>query len=61
MVELAKLTVEQPSPVSVLDAFYVEDTPSPVKKKPSAFNGTYTSLIIIIYGTRTIFLITLTN
>ncbi|MFS7948016.1 putative protein LONGIFOLIA [Helianthus anomalus] len=38
MVELAKLTVDQASPVSVLDAFYVEDTPSPVKKKPNAFN-----------------------
>ncbi|KAI3777012.1 hypothetical protein L1987_46805 [Smallanthus sonchifolius] len=38
MVELAKLTMEQASPVSVLDAFYVEDMPSPVKKKPAAFN-----------------------
>ncbi|KAM0039949.1 putative protein LONGIFOLIA [Helianthus debilis subsp. tardiflorus] len=37
-VDLAKLTVDQASPVSVLDAFYVEDTPSPVKKKPNAFN-----------------------
>ncbi|KAI3762003.1 hypothetical protein L1987_52426 [Smallanthus sonchifolius] len=38
MVELVKLTTEQASPVSVLDAFYVEDMPSPVKKKPNAFN-----------------------
>ncbi|KAL8199404.1 hypothetical protein R6Q57_012972 [Mikania cordata] len=37
-VELAKLTMEQASPVSVLDAFYVEDIPSPVKKKADAFN-----------------------
>nr|XP_043618119.1 protein LONGIFOLIA 1-like [Erigeron canadensis] len=37
-VELTKLTVEQPSPVSVLDAFYIEDAPSPIKKKSSAFN-----------------------
>ncbi|KAI7742747.1 hypothetical protein M8C21_022025 [Ambrosia artemisiifolia] len=35
--ELAKLTMDQASPVSVLDAFYVEDTPSPVKKKPNTF------------------------
>ncbi|KAD3640985.1 hypothetical protein E3N88_30208 [Mikania micrantha] len=28
-----KQMVEQPSPVSVLDAFYTEDAPSPVKKK----------------------------
>ncbi|XP_076950516.1 uncharacterized protein LOC143623510 [Bidens hawaiensis] len=37
MVELAKLTTDQTSPVSVLDVFNVEDTPSPVKKKPNAF------------------------
>ncbi|KAL8234053.1 hypothetical protein R6Q59_020153 [Mikania micrantha] len=37
-VELAKLTMEQASPVSVFDAFYVEDIPSPVKKKADAFN-----------------------
>lgn len=37
-VDLAKLTTEQASPVSVLDAFYVEDIPSPVKKKQNAFN-----------------------
>ncbi|XP_071710097.1 protein LONGIFOLIA 1-like [Rutidosis leptorrhynchoides] len=36
-VELAKLTVEQQSPVSVLDAFYTEEALSPVKKKPSLF------------------------
>ncbi|GJS10558.1 longifolia 1/2 [Tanacetum coccineum] len=29
----AKHTMEQPSPVSVLDAFYTEESPSPVKKK----------------------------
>ncbi|KAI7744778.1 hypothetical protein M8C21_005134, partial [Ambrosia artemisiifolia] len=32
-----KPMAEQPSPVSVLDAFYTEDTPSPVKKKSYAF------------------------
>ncbi|XP_076936754.1 protein LONGIFOLIA 1-like [Bidens hawaiensis] len=37
-VDHAKHTMEQPSPVSVLDAFYTEDTPSPVKKKFNAFN-----------------------
>ncbi|CAI9263049.1 unnamed protein product [Lactuca saligna] len=37
-VELPKLTVEQPSPVSVLDVFYTEDTPSPINKKDTAFN-----------------------
>ncbi|KAD7479498.1 hypothetical protein E3N88_02634 [Mikania micrantha] len=36
-VDHAKHTMEQPSPVSVLDAFYTEDTPSPVKKKSNAF------------------------
>lgn len=41
MAELAMATIEQPSPVSVLDAtFYIEDSPSPVKKKISiAFGG----------------------
>ncbi|CAN4082701.1 unnamed protein product [Withania somnifera] len=35
---LAISTIEQPSPVSVLDAtFYEEDSPSPVKKKTTAF------------------------
>ncbi|KVH48444.1 protein LONGIFOLIA 2-like [Cynara cardunculus var. scolymus] len=38
MADHAKHTMEQPSPVSVLDAFYTEDTPSPVKKKSNAFN-----------------------
>ncbi|KAF5769914.1 putative protein LONGIFOLIA [Helianthus annuus] len=37
-VDHAKHTIEQPSPVSVLDAFYTEETPSPVKKKSIAFN-----------------------
>lgn len=37
MTELAMLTMEQPSPVSVLDAFYTEDTPSPIKKKSYGF------------------------
>ncbi|XP_076896718.1 uncharacterized protein LOC143549796 [Bidens hawaiensis] len=37
MVELAKLTTDQSSPVLVLDVFNVEDTLSPVKKKPNAF------------------------
>lgn len=41
MVDHAKHTMEQPSPVSVLDAFYTEDPPSPVKKKSNAFNGTF--------------------
>ncbi|KAD0157047.1 hypothetical protein E3N88_44708 [Mikania micrantha] len=36
---LAKLSVEQESPVSVLDAFYIEDTPSPIKNKPNVFNN----------------------
>ncbi|GJV47333.1 longifolia 1-like protein [Tanacetum coccineum] len=44
-VELPRLTVEQPSPVSVLDAFYVEDTPSPVKNKPHAYNEYETSQV----------------
>ncbi|KAF5791961.1 putative protein LONGIFOLIA [Helianthus annuus] len=35
MVKLAKLSVEQPSPDSVLDAFFIEDTPSPIKNKPN--------------------------
>ncbi|KAK1364124.1 Protein LONGIFOLIA like [Heracleum sosnowskyi] len=36
--ELATITLEQPSPVSVLDiSFYEEDFPSPVKKRLSAF------------------------
>ncbi|KAK9067175.1 hypothetical protein SSX86_014500 [Deinandra increscens subsp. villosa] len=39
IVELAKLSVEQPSPVSVLDAFYAEEIPSPIKNKPNAFNN----------------------
>ncbi|CAI9272616.1 unnamed protein product [Lactuca saligna] len=38
MVDHAKHTMEQPSPVSVLDAFYTEDPPSPVKKKSNSFN-----------------------
>lgn len=38
MAELAISTIEQPSPVSVLDStFYEEDSPSPVKKKMTAF------------------------
>ncbi|KAJ8567138.1 hypothetical protein K7X08_019346 [Anisodus acutangulus] len=38
MAELAISTIEQPSPVSVLDStFYEEDSPSPVKKKTIAF------------------------
>ena len=39
-VEFSRLTMEQLSPVFVLDAFYVEDTPSPGKYKLYAFNGT---------------------
>ncbi|KAK4409822.1 protein LONGIFOLIA 2 [Sesamum angolense] len=36
--ELAATMMEQPSPVSVLDAtFYSEDSPSPVKKRTTAF------------------------
>ncbi|KAI3500671.1 hypothetical protein L1887_36495 [Cichorium endivia] len=39
IIELPKLTIEQqPSPVSVLDVFNTEDTPSPLKKKHIAFN-----------------------
>ncbi|GJX90971.1 reverse transcriptase domain-containing protein [Tanacetum coccineum] len=37
-VELSRLVVEQPGTVYVLDAFYIEDTPSPVKNKLYAFN-----------------------
>ncbi|XP_071735103.1 protein LONGIFOLIA 1-like [Rutidosis leptorrhynchoides] len=37
-VDHTKHTTEQPSPVSVLDVFYTEDTPSPVKKKSFAFS-----------------------
>ncbi|XP_076954379.1 protein LONGIFOLIA 1-like [Bidens hawaiensis] len=37
-VDHAKHTIEQPSPVSVLDAVYTEETPSPIKKKVNAFN-----------------------
>nr|GEZ73091.1 protein longifolia 1-like [Tanacetum cinerariifolium] len=44
-VELPRLTMEQPSPVSVLDAFYIEDTPSPVKNKPYAYNEYETSQV----------------
>ncbi|XP_023770799.1 protein LONGIFOLIA 1 isoform X1 [Lactuca sativa] len=38
IVDLPKITIEQPSPVSVLDVFYTEDTPSPLNKKDTAFN-----------------------
>ncbi|GJU74249.1 zinc finger, GRF-type containing protein [Tanacetum coccineum] len=34
---LAELAMEQPSPVSVVDAFYTEDPPSPIQKKPCAY------------------------
>ncbi|KAJ9564475.1 hypothetical protein OSB04_000441 [Centaurea solstitialis] len=37
MAELAMATMEQPSPVSVLDAFYMEEAPSPIQKKSYAF------------------------
>ncbi|XP_071703516.1 protein LONGIFOLIA 1-like [Rutidosis leptorrhynchoides] len=37
MAELAMLAIEQPSPVSVLDAFYTEDAPSPIQKTSYAF------------------------
>lgn len=40
--ELLTVTVEQPSPVSVLDStFYRDDSPSPVKKisQSNAFTG----------------------
>ncbi|KAI3665820.1 hypothetical protein L6452_44455 [Arctium lappa] len=37
MAELAMPTIEQPSPVSVLDAFYTEEAPSPIQKKSYAF------------------------
>lgn len=40
MVEPAIATLEQPSPVSVLDAtFYRDESPSPVKKISNAFKG----------------------
>ncbi|KAL4581979.1 hypothetical protein LXL04_006515 [Taraxacum kok-saghyz] len=38
IVELPKVTIEQQSPVSVLDVFYSEDTPSPIKNKSTTFN-----------------------
>lgn len=34
---LAEHSMEQPSPVSVLDAFYTEDPPSPIQKKSYAY------------------------
>nr|GEV78642.1 protein longifolia 1-like [Tanacetum cinerariifolium] len=34
---LAELATEQPSPVLVVDAFYTEDPPSPIQKKPCAY------------------------
>lgn len=38
--ELATTTLEQPSPVSVLDAtFYGEGSPSPVRKVSNSFEG----------------------
>ncbi|XP_024978332.1 protein LONGIFOLIA 1-like [Cynara cardunculus var. scolymus] len=46
--ELAKLTMEQPSPVSVLDAFYTETTPSPVKKKPNPFDDMENTCMIFL-------------
>lgn len=40
MVEPTIATLEQPSPVSVLDAaFYRDESPSPVKKISNAFKG----------------------
>lgn len=40
MSEPAIATMEQPSPVSVLDAtFYRDESPSPVKKISNAFKG----------------------
>nr|XP_043638730.1 protein LONGIFOLIA 1-like [Erigeron canadensis] len=38
MTELAIPTLEQPSPVSVLDAFCTEETLSPIRKRSYAFN-----------------------
>lgn len=39
-VEFAVIMTEQPSPVSVLEtSFYSEGSPSPVKKRSSAFQG----------------------
>lgn len=60
MVEPIKVSLEQPSPVSVLDAtFYRDESPSPVKKKTSnVFKGRHlqplfhfseTSIYINIY------------
>lgn len=38
--ELTVITMEQPSPVSVLDTpFYSEGSPSPVKRISTAFQG----------------------
>lgn len=40
MAEPGKASLEQPSPVSVLDStFYRDDSPSPVKKISNAFRG----------------------
>lgn len=42
MAEPAIATLEQPSPVSVLDAtFYRDESPSPVKKISNAFKGAF--------------------
>ena len=38
--ETPRTALEQPSPISVLDAtFYGDGSPSPVKKKSNAFKG----------------------
>lgn len=46
-VENQTTTLEQPSPISVLDdTFYSEDSPSPVKKTTMDFQGTASLLSI---------------
>nr|GEZ43303.1 protein longifolia 2-like [Tanacetum cinerariifolium] len=41
----AKHTMEQPSHVSVLDAFYTEESPSPVRKRLNTLYGAYDEYI----------------
>lgn len=45
--EPGKASLEQPSPISVLDStFYRDDSPSPVKKISNAFKGK-----VLVHGT----------
>lgn len=46
---------EQPSPVSVLDAFYTEEAMSPMKKKSYRFKGTSIVCCICIFPITTLY------